>query len=43
MFVPLHNEEAFSCSIGKDVQVGTAVALNEGQIGEVEVSCCNRV
>ena len=44
VFVPLHNKEAFSrSSIGKDVQVGTAVVLNEGQIGEVEVSSCNRV
>ena len=43
VFVPLHNQEAFSCSIGKNVQVGTAVTLNEAQIGEMDVSCCNRV
>ena len=43
IFVPLHNEEAFSRSIEKNVQVGTVVTLNERQMGEVEISSCNSV
>ena len=43
IFVPLHNREAFSCSVEKDVKIGTAVVLNEKLTGEVEVSQCNRV
>ena len=31
IFVPLHNEEAFSCSIEIDVKVGIAVSLNENK------------
>ena len=43
IFVPLHNKEAFSRSVKKDVKVGTAVTLNEKQIGEVKANHCNRV
>ena len=43
IFVPLHNKEAFSCSVKKDVKVDTAVTLNEKQIGEVKANHCNRV
>ena len=43
IFVPLHNKEAFSRSVKKDVKVGTVVTLNEKQIGEVKVNHCNRV
>ena len=42
IFVPLHNKEAFSHSVKKDVKVGTVVTLNEKQIGEVKVNHYNR-
>ena len=42
IFVPLHNRGIFTW-YWEELQVGTAVVLNKGQIGEVEVSCCNRV